>query len=43
MPELKKLTIEVDFINNGNVLYTATTWAGYVGVLTGNRDPAIQK
>ena len=37
MPELKKLTIEVDFIKNGNVLYTATTWAGYVGVLTGLR------
>ena len=43
MTELKKLTIEVDFIKNGNVLYTATTWAGYVGVLTGNWDPPIKK
>ena len=37
MPELKPLTIEVDFIQNGVILYSATTWAGYVGVLTGVR------
>ena len=35
MPE--PLTIEVDFIRGGNVVSKATTWAGYIGVLTGVR------
>ena len=37
MPELQPLTIEVDFIRNGHFIHRATTWAGYVGVLTGVR------
>mmetsp|Transcript_15735 Transcript_15735/g.26263 ORF Transcript_15735/g.26263 Transcript_15735/m.26263 type:complete len:418 (+) Transcript_15735:27-1280(+) len=32
---LKPMTIEVDFTRGGRVITTATTWAGYVGVLTG--------
>lgn len=31
---LNDLTICVDFIKQGNVLFSATTWAGYVGVMT---------
>jgi hypothetical protein len=34
MPELKELTIELDFIKNGKHLFRATSWAGYVGVMT---------
>jgi hypothetical protein len=37
MPELQPLTIEVDFIKGGVLVHRATTWAGYVGVLTGVR------
>ena len=37
MPELQPLTIEVDFMRRGQVVCRATTWAGYVGVLTGLR------
>ena len=29
------MTIEVDFIKNNKILFTATTWAGYIGVMTG--------
>lgn len=35
MSELKDLTIHVTFIKNGKQLFSATTWAGYVGVMTG--------
>jgi hypothetical protein len=35
MPELQPLTVEVDFMQAGQVVFTATTWAGYLGVLTG--------
>ena len=35
MEFLRSLTIEVEFIKDGNPLHTITTWAGYVGVLTG--------
>lgn len=38
MHELQKLTIEVDFVRgSSNILYRATTWVGYVGILTGLR------
>jgi N-acylethanolamine-hydrolysing acid amidase len=32
---LKNFTIDVDFMKNGKVLYSAATWAGYIGILTG--------
>eukprot|EP00949_MAST-11_sp_MAST-11-sp1_P003083 g3083.t1 len=37
MPELQQLTIQVDFVSGGQTVFRATTWAGYVGVLTGMR------
>lgn len=37
MPELSDLTINIDFCKNDMVLYKATTWAAYIGVLTGVR------
>ena len=37
MPELQPLTIEVDFVRAGRVAFRATTWAGYIGILTGVR------
>ena len=41
MPALQALTIEVDFVSQGKTLFSATTWAGYVGVLTGVRAGAF--
>jgi acid ceramidase len=32
---LKEFTIEVDFQRNKKTVYKATTWAGYIGILTG--------
>lgn len=37
MLELKPLTIEVEFKRNGIPIFVATTWPGYVGILTGMR------
>lgn len=37
MPELKEITFNARFIKGGETLYTATTWAGYVGVMTACR------
>ncbi len=37
MDFLKPLTIEVEFQSKGITQYIATTWVGYVGVLTGMR------
>ncbi|CAF0844433.1 unnamed protein product [Adineta steineri] len=34
---LKPLTIDVDFQKNGQTIFKATTWVGYVGILTGMR------
>lgn len=34
LPELTDLTIKVDFVKGGIKLFSATTWAGYVGVMT---------
>lgn len=35
MDLLADLTIEIEFIKGGRTLFITTTWAGYVGVLTG--------
>jgi len=37
MPELKDLTIDVDFVRKGHIIFSATTWAGYVGVMTATK------
>lgn len=34
LPDLKKMTIRVEFQRDKKTVYTAVTWAGYVGVLT---------
>ena len=34
---LKDLTVQVDFVENGKVSYTGTTFVGYVGLLTGQK------
>lgn len=31
---LNKITIDLEFIKNGNLLYKATSWVGYLGVAT---------
>ena len=36
-PFLRAMTIEVEFRRGGEVVYVASTWAGYLGVLTGLR------
>jgi hypothetical protein len=33
--DLRNLTIDVDFEQNGQVVYHGTTYAGYIGLLTG--------
>lgn len=39
---LRNLTINVTFVKGGKELYKATTWAGYVGVVTGtNREYSL--
>ena len=37
MPVLREFTIEVSFVQKKKEVFRATTWAGYVGVLTGLR------
>eukprot|EP00929_Paragymnodinium_shiwhaense_P091352 TRINITY_DN51338_c0_g1_i2.p1 TRINITY_DN51338_c0_g1~~TRINITY_DN51338_c0_g1_i2.p1 ORF type:complete len:251 (-),score=24.84 TRINITY_DN51338_c0_g1_i2:381-1133(-) len=37
LPELKALNIDVHVMSGGKLLYTATTWAGYTGILTAQR------
>ena len=41
MPALAALTCEVDFVRGGALLFRATTWVGYVGVLTGLKPGAF--
>jgi N-acylethanolamine-hydrolysing acid amidase len=43
MPSLKDLTIDIDFRMRGKTVFKATSWAGYVGILTGvsNRGFAV--
>ncbi|PVD32267.1 hypothetical protein C0Q70_07700 [Pomacea canaliculata] len=38
---LRNLTVSVNFQRGGQTLYTATTYAGYVGVLTGQKPNAF--
>jgi hypothetical protein len=42
LPELRDLTIELDVRHGTTPLYTATTFAGYVGILTAMRPGNIQ-
>lgn len=37
LPALRDLTIQVEFVKNKRVLYRASTWAGYVGIMTAVR------
>ena len=37
IPVLQELTIQVHFRRGGRILFTAPTWAGYVGILTAVR------
>lgn len=37
MRSLKHLTIEVDFMRQGSLVFTGTTFVGFVGILTGMR------
>eukprot|EP00928_Gymnodinium_smaydae_P015033 TRINITY_DN15513_c0_g1_i1.p1 TRINITY_DN15513_c0_g1~~TRINITY_DN15513_c0_g1_i1.p1 ORF type:complete len:401 (+),score=96.78 TRINITY_DN15513_c0_g1_i1:28-1230(+) len=37
LPQLKLLNIDVRVHRRGKLLYTATTWAGYIGILTAQR------
>ena len=37
MEFLEPLTVELDFVKDGELVFSATSWAGYVGVLTGMR------
>lgn len=41
MEALKALTVELDFVRAGEVVCRASSWAGYVGVLTGLRPGAF--
>jgi hypothetical protein len=34
MPDLCAVTIGVDFVRDGKVVFSGTTWAGYVGMMT---------
>jgi hypothetical protein len=31
---LNKLTVQLEFVKDGRLLYSATSWAGYIGILT---------
>eukprot|EP01087_Luapelamoeba_hula_P012980 TRINITY_DN3676_c0_g1_i1.p1 TRINITY_DN3676_c0_g1~~TRINITY_DN3676_c0_g1_i1.p1 ORF type:complete len:385 (+),score=27.58 TRINITY_DN3676_c0_g1_i1:450-1604(+) len=37
MPYLKGLTVDLDFMRGGERVFSASSWAGYVGILTGVR------
>jgi len=38
---LRNMTVEIDFMSQGKLSYKATTYAGYVGILTGMRPGAF--
>jgi len=40
IPGLRNLTVQVDFQRNNKTIYRSTTFAGYIGVLTGVRPGA---
>jgi hypothetical protein len=35
LPQLKKLTIEIQWTRGGQLVYQSLTWAGYIGCMTG--------
>ena len=39
--DLKELVIDVDFKRNGNTVYTGTTFAGYIGLLTAQKPNTV--
>ena len=39
LPILRKLTFQAKFKFKNKTLFTGTTWAGYLGILTGMRHP----
>jgi len=39
--KLKKVTININFIKNGQILFKGTTMAGHVGIITGMRPQAF--
>jgi len=41
IPQIKALTIEVDFQRGGRSVFIGTTWAGYLGIATGMRPGAF--
>ena len=41
LPILKKLTIQLEFQRNGKTVFHGTTWAGYIGILTGMKARAF--
>ncbi|KAI6659921.1 hypothetical protein LOD99_14261 [Oopsacas minuta] len=41
MKELKPLVIDVDFMRGGKIVYTGTTFAGYVGLLTAQKADVL--
>jgi hypothetical protein len=41
MPILKELTIQCEFQQDGVTVFTGTTWAGYIGILTGMKHEAF--
>ena len=41
MPLLRQLTINVRFLRHKKLVFQATTWAGYIGILTGLRQNGV--
>ena len=35
LPDLKKVTIDLEFIKEGKVVFKGISWAGYIGIMTG--------
>ena len=40
--DLGPLTIQIDFVRDGRVVFSGTTFAGYTGILTGMRHPNLE-
>ena len=43
LPILRKLTFQAKFKFKNKTLFTGTTWAGYLGILTGMRHPQTKE
>lgn len=41
IPGLRNITVQVDFQRGGRTVYTTTTFAGYIGALSGMRPGAF--